>query len=149
MPFQNFRLLGGSARHTRRINDLNEKLDRSVSVIEPRENAYIDYDSHQPNILGIDYAGSKNTCLIFHSHFAGPLRSLLAQFGQTSVSKTFPPLCKASVQSATAHIDCQIEVRTVDYYGNLQNRVAIPSRYFYLVCNMINPHPGRPPPKGV
>lgn len=53
---------------TRKIGDLNAKLDTSKSVLEPRENAFLSYDYH-------------------HSNAMGQIRAALGQFGTPKYSK--------------------------------------------------------------
>lgn len=87
---------------TTKISHLNEKLDISTTLLEPRENAFMLFD-HRHNSSWTTIAGA------------------LDQFGKVQVSKTFPALCSAVVEPAVVvHLKSRVHIQTVDYYGNVQ-----------------------------
>ena len=61
---------------TSKISDLNEKLDMSATLVEPRENAFMAFEWRH-NAAGADISVA------------------LSQFGKVTISKTFPALCVA------------------------------------------------------
>ena len=88
---------------TSKISDLNEKLDMSATLVEPRENAFMAFEWRH-NAAGADISAA------------------LSQFGKVTISKTFPALCVATGtplrQSVAAHLRSTVTVTTVDYHGN-------------------------------
>jgi len=88
---------------TSKISDLNEKLDMSATLVEPRENAFMAFEWRH-NAAGADMSVA------------------LSQFGKVTISKTFPALCVAAGtplrQSIAAHLRAGVTVTTVDYHGN-------------------------------
>ncbi len=87
---------------TRKIGDLNEKLDTTLTLIEPRENAFLRYDCSTGEVLrGVQAA--------------------LADFGSLSVSRTFPPLCTARADPASVHLDSLVVLITIDYNGQYRS----------------------------
>ncbi|KRX60225.1 Tripartite motif-containing protein 2 [Trichinella sp. T9] len=91
---------------TRRIGALNEKLDSSLSLVEPRENSFIRYDS-------------EDACLERRS----TVERLIGSYGAITVSKTFPLLCQAQVGVVqVVNLRCSVRLTTVDYEG--RNRVT-------------------------
>jgi len=88
---------------TSKISDLNEKLDMSATLVEPRENAFMAFEWRH-NAAGADISAA------------------LSQFGKVTISKTFPALCVAVGaplrQSIAAHLRSTVTVTTVDYHGN-------------------------------
>jgi len=87
---------------TSKISDLNEKLDVSATLVEPRENAFMSFEHR-------------------HNSAAADIGLALSQFGKVTISKTFPALCVASgaaLHRAVAHLCSSISVTTVDYHGN-------------------------------
>ena len=87
---------------TTKIGDLNEKLDISATLMEPRENAFLRFD-------------------YMHNSSIDDLKSSLYNFGKISVSKTFPALCSATlVKKASIRLSYEISIRTVDYHGNIR-----------------------------
>lgn len=88
---------------TSKISDLNEKLDMSATLVEPRENAFMAFEWRH-NAAGAD------------------ISIALSQFGKVTISKTFPALCVAAGmplrQSIPAHLRSTVTVTTVDYHGN-------------------------------
>uniref|UniRef100_T1IJA1 RING-type domain-containing protein n=1 Tax=Strigamia maritima TaxID=126957 RepID=T1IJA1_STRMM len=84
---------------TKKISELNEKLDTVGSLNEPRENAHILYEWTHNNALS-------------------DIQLALSQIGRVRISKTFPALCTAQVHSATMHLQTKTVVTTVDYHGH-------------------------------
>ena len=84
---------------TKKISDLNEKLDVSTTLAEPRENAFMRFEYEH------------NTAL-------QDLVTALGQFGRIKISKTFPSLCTASISTLVTHLRTTIKITTVDYHGN-------------------------------
>uniref|UniRef100_A0A914VFY6 Uncharacterized protein n=1 Tax=Plectus sambesii TaxID=2011161 RepID=A0A914VFY6_9BILA len=83
---------------TRKIADLNQRTDTTLTLIEPRENAFLRYDSSTEEVLkGIQLA--------------------LQHFGTLSVSRTFPPLCTATGEPGSVFLMATVRVTTVDYNG--------------------------------
>ena len=84
---------------TKKISDLNEKLDVSTTLSEPRENAFMCFEYQH------------NTAMV-------ELLNTLHSFGQVRISKTFPALCSARMDKAVTHLKTTAVVTTVDYHGN-------------------------------
>lgn len=85
---------------TAKIGDLNEKLDISATLTEPRENAFMQFEYR-------------------HNTAMADIFNALSRFGKIAISKTFPALCKASeIKTATIHLKTTVTVTTVDYHGN-------------------------------
>jgi tripartite motif-containing protein 2/3 len=83
---------------TSRIGNLNERMDASLSLAEPRENAFIIFQS-----LGMD-----------------KVVSAVQQFGDLRVSDTFPALCTVLPPEppVTVNLKCKIVVVAKDQYCN-------------------------------
>ncbi|XP_076451845.1 tripartite motif-containing protein 2-like [Babylonia areolata] len=84
---------------TKKISDLNEKLDTTSTLSEPRENSFLRYDYK-------------------HNDALRDIAKAVSHFGQISVSTTFPALSTAKVFPTTAHLRSSIRIFTVDYHGN-------------------------------
>ncbi|ELU12631.1 hypothetical protein CAPTEDRAFT_185576 [Capitella teleta] len=84
---------------TKKISDLNEKLDVSTTLAEPRENAFMHFEFE-------------------HNRAMDDLHNALDSFGQVRVSTTFPALCTARLDRAVTHLKTVVTVTTVDYHGN-------------------------------
>ncbi|KAL8584113.1 hypothetical protein ACOMHN_011728 [Nucella lapillus] len=84
---------------TKKISDLNEKLDTTSTLSEPRENSFLRYDYK-------------------HNEALRDIAKAVSHFGQVSVSTTFPALTTAKVFPTTAHLRSSIRIFTVDYHGN-------------------------------
>ena len=84
---------------TKKIGDLNEKLDVSTTLSEPRENAFMCFEYQ-------------------HNSAMMELLNALNRFGQVRISKTFPALCSARIVKAVTHLKTVAVVTTVDYHGN-------------------------------
>lgn len=84
---------------TKRISDLNEKLDISSTLAEPRENAYMKFE-------------------VRHNSALKDLHNVLNNFGRIKISTTFPALCTAKLEPFGTHLKATVTVTTVDYHGN-------------------------------
>ncbi|XP_059081324.1 tripartite motif-containing protein 2-like isoform X3 [Tigriopus californicus] len=94
---------------TKKISDLNCKLDTVSTLSEPRENSYMQY------VLPDDYENILNTII-----------ESLDALGKIKTSKTFPSLCRASMETAIAHLEMKAKVTTIDYNGVLQTQGGDP-----------------------
>ncbi|KAK3103348.1 hypothetical protein FSP39_018650 [Pinctada imbricata] len=95
---------------TKKIGDLNEKLDATSTLSEPRENSFLKYEfKHNTSFKDISKA--------------------LAEFGKIKVSTTFPALCTAKIGEAITHLKSSVVVNTVDYHGNPRTSGADPVQY--------------------
>ncbi|XP_074654650.1 tripartite motif-containing protein 3-like isoform X2 [Tubulanus polymorphus] len=84
---------------TKKIGDLNEKLDALSLLSEPRENAFLRFEfKHNTALQGI---------------ITG-----LNSFGRIRISTTYPALSFAQIRSAVTHLRSTVHVSTVDYHGN-------------------------------
>jgi len=88
---------------TNRITELNSKLDCISQLSEPRENSYIEFNRK----------GNKS----FESSFG----ALLKDVGRVKTSKTFPSLCRATMETAICNLETVATVQTFDYHGNIQD----------------------------
>ena len=87
---------------TAKIGDLNEKLDISATLMEPRENAFMQFEHR-------------------HNGAMGEIQTALSRFGKITISKTFPALCTATeVKMASVHLRYLVTITTVDYHGNMR-----------------------------
>lgn len=84
---------------TRKIGDLNEKLDATSTLAEPRENSFLCYEYK-------------------HNNAYREVLNAVSRFGGIKVSTTFPALSTACVGKAVTHLQSTITVTTVDYHGN-------------------------------
>lgn len=87
---------------TKKISDLNCKLDTVSTLSDPRENSYIEYIC--PN----------------SEESLDKLGQLVLKMGQIKTSKTFPSLCRVSMDTAIAHLEMVARVTTIDYNGDVQ-----------------------------
>ncbi|CAH1772261.1 unnamed protein product [Owenia fusiformis] len=84
---------------TKKISDLNEKLDSTSTLGEPRENAFIKYEYKHNTALKDIVKG-------------------LGQYGRIKISTTFPALSTAKVGKSVTHIKNTVLVNTVDLHGS-------------------------------
>ena len=84
---------------TKRISDLNEKLDMSSTLLEPRENAFMQFEYQ-------------------HNNAIDELTLALSHFGKIRISTTFPPLCTAFAGIMVCHLKCVVTITAVDFHGN-------------------------------
>ena len=90
---------------TKKISDLNCKLDTVSTLSEPRENSYIEY-------LVED---SENQL------FNQKLGQLVTSIGQIKTSKTFPSLCRVTMDTAIANLELVARLTTINYEGEVQS----------------------------
>ena len=89
---------------TKKISDLNCKLDTVSTLSEPRENSYIEFvTSDEGKDILLDR-----------------IKTQLSGIGQIKTSKTFPSLCRASMDTAICHLQTVARVQTIDYNGIIQ-----------------------------
>jgi len=86
---------------TNKISQLNTKLDTVNQLSEPRENSYIEFDRSTKSYQQI-------------------VAQMLEHVGQIKTSKTFPSLCRASMETAVAHLQTIATIQTIDYNGRIQ-----------------------------
>jgi len=86
---------------TKKISQLNTKLDEVNKLAEPRENSYIEFQ--RTNIEFQDAVGR-----------------MLSDVGRIKTSKTFPSLCRASMETSISHLETTAKVQTIDYNGQIQ-----------------------------
>lgn len=86
---------------TKKINDLGEKIDSVNSLLDPRENCFIRYEH-------------------LHNEAVESIQTAVNDFGSIRTSKTFPPLCIASVTKSSAHLRAVANITTFDYSGQRQ-----------------------------
>ncbi|KAL3862563.1 hypothetical protein ACJMK2_008523 [Sinanodonta woodiana] len=92
---------------TKKIGDLNEKLDTTRTLSEPRENSFMKYEYK-------------------HNSSLKDITKSLNDFGRIKVSTTFPSLCTAKVGKAVTHLKSSVTVTTVDYHGNYRTTGSDP-----------------------
>ncbi len=113
---------------TKKISDLNCKLDTVSTLSEPRENSYIEYrvskgssnGGNDGNEVGSE-AQQQQRDLVLSS-----LTADLSKLGEIKTSKTFPSLCRATLETAIAHLEMTARVTTIDYNGVFQDRGGDP-----------------------
>lgn len=88
---------------TKKISDLNCKLDMVSTLSEPRENSYIEY-----------------VCSEGEENELNNVIKMLRKMGQIKTSKTFPSLCRASMDTAIANLETIARITTIDYNGAVQ-----------------------------
>lgn len=84
---------------TKKISDLNEKLDSTGTLSEPRENSFLKYEYK-------------------HNSAMNDITNALKTLGRVKVSTTFPALCIAKVGKSVTHLKSALSLNTVDYHGN-------------------------------
>ena len=93
---------------TKKISDLNCKLDTVSTLSEPRENSYIEYVVLEEQRLQEEV-------------FKKSLTELVDQMGQIKTSKTFPSLCRVAMDTAIANLEMVARLTTINYEGEVQN----------------------------
>lgn len=88
---------------TKKISELNCKLDTISQLSEPRENSYIEFC----RVSGVSYQEA--------------VKRLLTDVGKVKTSRTFPSLCRASMDTAIANLKNTTRVQTIDYHGKIQD----------------------------
>ena len=87
---------------TKQISELNNKLDSVNQLSEPRENSYMVFCRNESE----DYT----------EHITNILRNV----GSVKTSKTFPSLCRASLETVICHLETRAKLQTIDYNGLMQ-----------------------------
>jgi len=88
---------------TKKISDLNCKLDTISQLSEPRENSYIEF------------------CRIHGVSYQEAVKKMLTHVGKVKTSRTFPSLCRANMETAIANLKTKTFVQTIDYHGKIQD----------------------------
>ena len=111
---------------TKKISDLNCKLDTVSTLSEPRENSYILYvlsclsdTSHIDGYNGVEHSDQAEMVV-------RRVSQILRSMGQIKTSKTFPSLCRASMDTAIANLEMIARITTIDYNGVVQDRGGDP-----------------------
>ncbi|KAG5898288.1 hypothetical protein JTB14_008631 [Gonioctena quinquepunctata] len=87
---------------TQRIEILSEKLDSTLTLGEPRENAFL-------------------TCNFDLNDSLEQIQQHLSVLGKVRTSTTFPSLCTAKLEeNIVAGIESYVTLTTVDYHGNVR-----------------------------
>ena len=87
---------------TKKISELNNKLDAVNQLSEPRENSYMVFNRNE----NIDYG----------EH----IKNILKNVGTVKTSKTFPSLCRATLETVICNLETTARVQTIDYNGMVQ-----------------------------
>ena len=87
---------------TKKIAHLNTKIDSLSTLVEPRENSFLRFESH-------------------HNEAFDLIQSTVEDYGRVFSSKTFPSLCYMKAKKAMTHLRSEVVVHTVDYDGEGQN----------------------------
>ncbi|XP_076030770.1 tripartite motif-containing protein 2-like isoform X2 [Oratosquilla oratoria] len=86
---------------TKKIAHLNTKIDSVSTLIEPRENAFLKFESK-------------------HNEAFEDIQRTIQDYGKVVTSKTFPSLCYMKAKKAMTHLRSEVVVHTVDYDGENQ-----------------------------
>jgi tripartite motif-containing protein 2/3 len=86
---------------TKKISQLNMKLDAVNQLAEPRENSYILFQRSNKS-------------------FDDVVARTLKDVGQIKTSKTFPSLCRVTMETSIASLESTARVQTIDYHGQIQ-----------------------------
>lgn len=100
---------------TKKISDLNCKLDTVSTLSEPRENSYIEY-------LVVE----RSTGEPHDQAFDQKLNELVLELGQIKTSKTFPSLCRVTMDTAIANLEMVARLTTINYEGETQSQGGDP-----------------------
>ena len=87
---------------TKQISELNNKLDAVNQLSEPRENSYMMF------------------CRNEDEDYTEHIRNLLRNVGSVKTSKTFPSLCRASLETVICQLETRAKLQTIDYNGMMQ-----------------------------
>ena len=93
---------------TKKISELNNKLDAVNQLSEPRENSYMVFTRTE----NLDYGDH--------------IKNILKNVGTVKTSKTFPSLCRASLETVICNLETVARVQTIDYNGQLQEHGGDP-----------------------
>ncbi|CAG2112245.1 unnamed protein product [Medioppia subpectinata] len=86
---------------SKKISDLNQKLDSVNTLHEPRENCFIRYEH-------------------LHNTAVNDIQECVNNFGTIRTSKTFPSLCTATVSKCSANLHSIAHIIAYDYNGMRQ-----------------------------
>ena len=86
---------------TKKISQLNTKLDAVNQLSEPRENSYILFQRSNKSYDDV-------------------VKRLLTDVGKIKTSKTFPSLCRVTMETSIANLETTAKVQTIDYHGQIQ-----------------------------
>ena len=110
---------------TKKISDLNCKLDTVSTLSEPRENSYILYV-----LAGLSDSAEQDGCTFMENStqetVVRKVSQILKSMGQIKTSKTFPSLCRATMDTAIANLEMVARITTIDYNGLVQARGGDP-----------------------
>ena len=87
---------------TKKISELNSKLDTISQLSEPRENSFMQFR----RVEDVSYDES--------------VARLLADVGAVKTSRTFPSLCRVTMETAVRHLRTVAKIQTIDYHGQVQ-----------------------------
>ena len=87
---------------TKKISELNSKLDTISHLGEPRENSFM----HFRRVEG--------------AHYEQAVARLLGDVGEVKTSRTFPSLCRVAMETAVRDLRTVARVQTIDYHGVAQ-----------------------------
>jgi len=87
---------------TKKISELNTKLDAVSQLAEPRENSFMEFARRS----GASYPDE--------------VRAVLHHVGTIKTSKTFPSLCRATLETIICGLECVARLQTIDYNGEAQ-----------------------------
>ncbi|XP_054165251.1 tripartite motif-containing protein 2-like isoform X2 [Oppia nitens] len=86
---------------SKKISDLNQKLDSVNTLFDPRENCFIRYEH-------------------LHNSAVQDIQECVNSFGTIRTSKTFPSLCTATVSKCSANLRSIAHIIAYDYNGMRQ-----------------------------
>lgn len=102
---------------TAKIAELNAKLDRTLTLMEPRENAFLRHDADSDKVTNAFWVDS-GSCWLSGQALAA-VSGALEAFGRLAVSRTFPALCEAAPPPGPVptHTLATVKLTTIDYHG--------------------------------
>ncbi len=127
---------------TKKISDLNCKLDTVSNLSEPRENFYIEFAGATAAAAAAaagsadeDKSGDAAAAAAAAAADAA-MKSLICRVGRElqsglgtiKTSRTLPSFCRCTMETVIAHLEASAVVRTVDYEGNPQRAGGDPVR---------------------
>ena len=86
---------------TKKISELNTKLDTVNQLSEPRENSFLEFSRDKVS-------------------YPDAVKDVLKTVGVIKTSKTFPSLCRAILETVICNLKSQARVQTIDYHGQPQ-----------------------------
>jgi len=97
---------------TTKISDLNKKLDMVSQLSEPRENSFMEF--------------CRTKEFKDQMSLSNKVKHEFRNVGNIRTSKTFPSLCRVSLESAISNLKCEAKVQTIDYHGQHQEEGGDP-----------------------